>query len=179
MKIDSVMRFSRLRNGDLTDRVSVSSGVFHLFQCQSSSDSSLAGLIVTQRYMMGDGASYTMVVRGSGITDFIKPVLDSAISPFADKAALRIINATDTSYCDVYVNNVKINGIVAEAQSASRLYPVEPGRVICETRDHYNSTTIHTDTISLNTNTCYHMFVYDAITGAGTQRTVRTIPVNQ
>ena len=178
VEIDSVRRFVNLAPGQLTEFTSVTSGVFHIFKCQSASDSSIGGLIVTQRYMFGDGAAYTMVVRGSTITDFIKPIVDSAESPFPAKAAVRIINATDTTYCDVYANGTKINSIVAEVQSAGRLFPVDPGPVVFETRDVYNSTVVSRDTMTIESGHSYHLFVYDNREASGVQRKVNIISLH-
>ncbi|MFM8569462.1 MAG: DUF4397 domain-containing protein [Candidatus Kapaibacterium sp.] len=178
VEIDSVRRFVDLAPGRMTEFTQVSSGVFHVFTGQSSTDSGIGGRIVNQRYMLGDGAAYTMVVRGSTITDFIKPVLDSAVSPFASKAAVRIINATDTTYCDVYANGTKINGIVAEVQSAGRLFPVEAGRVVFETRDVYKGTIVSRDTLDIQAGHAYHLFVFDKREGSSVVRKVTIISLH-
>lgn len=162
VSVDSVGTFSNLASGVLSDAVTVSSGVFHIVRCQSTSDSTISGLIASQRYIFGDGASYTMVVRGSRITDFIKPVLDSSLSPFAGNSAVRIINATE-NYVDVYVNGTKLNDIVADVQSAGRLFAAAAGTTTIEVRDADTKATLASVSTSLEAGYAYHLFVYDEL----------------
>jgi hypothetical protein len=162
VSVDSVGTFSNLASGVLSDAVTVSSGVFHIVRCQSTSDTTISGLIASQRYIFGDGASYTMVVRGSRITDFIKPVLDSSLSPFAGNSAVRIINATE-NYVDVYVNGTKLNDIVADVQSAGRLFAAATGTTTIEVRDADTKATLASVSTSLEAGYAYHLFVYDEL----------------
>lgn len=162
VSVDSVETFSNLASGVLSDAFTVSSGVFHMVRCQSTTDSAISGLIASQRYIFGDGASYTMVVRGSRITDFIKPVLDSSSSPFAGSSAVRIINATE-NYVDVYVNGTKLNDIVADVQSAGRLFTAAPGTTTIEVRDADTKATLASASASFEAGYAYHLFVYDEL----------------
>ena len=162
VSVDSVVTFNSLASGVLSDEFRVSSGVFHIVRCQSTTDSAISGLIASQRYIFGDGASYTMVVRGSRITDFIKPVLDSSLSPFAGNSAVRIINATE-NYVDVYVNGTKLNDIVADVQSAGRLFAAATGTTTIEVRDADTKATLASVSTSLEAGYAYHLFVYDEL----------------
>ncbi len=175
--VDTLLQFPQLANGTMSSDLSLSSGVYHSFLCRKPSDTTLSGIIASQRYVLADDASYTVIVRGQVISDFIKPVLDSSVSPFPAKAALRIINATDTVFCDVKVDTIKINDIVADVQTSSRLYSVPPGKNVVSTLDVYNEAVIDHQTIDFQAGKVYHLFVYDAWSGSTVIRKVKIVEV--
>ncbi len=176
--IDTLLTIAGLANGELSNDISLTSGLYHSFLCRSLSDTSVLGVLANQRYMFADNASYTMVVHGSNITDFLRPVLDSTQSPFPSKAAIRIINATDTAVCNVHVDTVLINDVPADIQSATRLFAVTPGRFEVYTTNHYAQSEIEHRNFNFIAGRVYNLIIYDAMEEDGIVQKVKLIEVN-
>ncbi len=178
VEIDTQLQIASLANGTVSEQFSLSSGLYHSFFCQSTTDSTTLGIIANQRYMFADNAKYTMVVHGLDFTDFVKPVLDSSVSPFPSKAAIRIINATDTSICNVFVDTIKINDKPADIQTATRLFAAPPGIYTITTYNSYSNAEIDHRSVNLVADRCYNLIIYDAVGKSGVLQKVAFLDIN-
>ncbi len=170
VEIDTQVRVNSLTNGETSPDFSLTSGLYHSFFCQSSSDSSANGIIASQRYMFADDATYLLVVHGWNITDFMNPVPEISVSPLPTKSALRVINATDTVSCSVSIDtNVVVK--LADIQSFTNLYTFDPGTYVVYTNNIYANAEVDHQSFSFEPGKVYDLIVYDAPLGNGlTQR---------
>lgn len=158
--VDSVRIVSALVNGAMSGEFNVPSGLYVLFEAYSAD--SIQQRLASQRYVMADGQSYTMILRGATITDFFRPILDTVVSPFTSKAAVKIINITEETFVTVKANDTMLGLPIVDAQTVLPFVPVETGNVRFHLLDADSGQPIGNDTtVVLNSDSCYYLFVYD------------------
>ncbi|RMF35292.1 MAG: DUF4397 domain-containing protein [Chlorobiota bacterium] len=161
---DSVRRIELLLPGMTSSAITVPSGTYVLLDVRSASDT--AQRIASQRYVMADGQSYTVIVRGRTITDFFRPIVDTAQSPFAGRAAVKIINVSEETFVTVNANGSPLGLPVVDAQTVLPFTSLEAGTVRLSVLDADRNVTIGSDsTVVLDAGECYYLFVHDVRSG--------------
>lgn len=161
---DSVPRIESLAPGTTSSPITVPSGTYVLLDVWSTSDTALR--IASQRYVMADGQSYTLIVRGRTITDYFRPIVDTAKSPFPGSAAVKIINVSEETFVTVKANNSPLGMPVVDAQTALPFARLEAGTVRLSVLDADRNVTIGSDsTVVLEAGQCYYLFVHDFRSG--------------
>lgn len=161
---DSVRRIELLPPGIASSAITVPSGTYVLLDVRSASDT--AQRIASQRYVMADGQSYTIIVRGRTITDFFRPIVDTAQSPFAGKAAVKIINVSEETFVTVNANGSPLGLPVVDAQTVLPFTSLEAGTVQLSVLDADRNVAIGSDsTVVLEAGQCYYLFVHDYRSG--------------
>jgi|YNPMSStandDraft_1061717.scaffolds.fasta_scaffold02991_2 uncharacterized protein YuzE len=161
---DSVQRISTLQNGELSDAIAVPSGTYVLFDVRSSDDTSIR--IASQRYVMADGQTYMLIVRGRTITDFFRPIVDTLQSPYPGRAAVKLINLTEETFVSVSADGNVVGMPIVDAQTVLPFTAIEPGTVRISVFDVDRNTSIGRDsTVVLEAGACYYLFVYDSTSG--------------
>ncbi len=164
--VDSVRVINQLVPGALSNVVQVPSGAYVLIEAYGA-ESTSPQRIASQRYVMADKQSYTIVVRGQTITDFLRPIVDTLVSPFSDYAAIKIINATEETFVTVTANDSTIGFPIVDAQTVMPYVPVPSGSIRISVRDVDRGVPIATDsTVVLERGACYYLFVHDVPGGS-------------
>lgn len=158
--VDSVRTVSALANGEISSEFTVPAGLYVLFEVYGTD--SIQQRLASQRYVMADGQSYTLIVRGATITDFFRPIVDTIVSPFTSKAAVKVINITEETFVTVTANDTILGLPIVDAQTVLSFIPLEGGSVRFHLLDADNGQPIGNDTtVVLSTGSCYYLFVYD------------------
>ncbi|MCX8051651.1 MAG: DUF4397 domain-containing protein [Chlorobi bacterium] len=156
--------------GQFSEPISVPSGTYVLLEAYSTTDTTPVR-IASQRYVMADGQSYTIVVRGATITDFLRPIVDTTQSPFADRAAIKIVNASEETFVTVEANDAPLALPIVDAQTILPLVPLDAGNVRLRVLDADRNIPIGTDsTVVLERGKCYYLFVHDVRIGASVEQ---------
>ncbi|MCX7929484.1 MAG: DUF4397 domain-containing protein [Chlorobi bacterium] len=158
---DSAVIVRSLSTGEFSQTFAVPSGTYVLLEAYTTGDTA-AQRIASQRYVMADGQSYTVLIRGEVITDFLRPIVDTVVSPFPDRAAVKIINASEETFATIEANDTAIGLPIVDAQTILPLVPVQEGSVRFRVRDIDRNVLIGTDTtVVLERGKCYYLFIHD------------------
>lgn len=171
--LDSQMVLTSLTNGMLSNPIDVRSRYARVFEIRNPNDSSANGRIALNTYTLADNQSYTFVVRGTSITDFLRPIIDTAVSPFAGRAAMRVINACEETFISVYVDTLMLTPFVTDAQTITPLYKAQTGTIRVSAINDDTRDTIAKETVQLQDGKCYHIFLYDSRNGTSVQQNMK------
>lgn len=167
--IDSARVLSALAPAQLSEPAQVPAGTYVLFEAYSADSAHVR--IASQRYVLADGQSYTIVVRGATITDFLRPIIDTLQSPFPDRAAVKVINATEETFVTLMVEDSTVGLPIVDAQSVVPFAPAPTGRVRVQLRNADTDQPIGSDTtVVLERGACYYVFVFDERSGTAVQQ---------
>jgi hypothetical protein len=163
---DSVRVLSALGNGILSNSFNVPSGTYVLLEAYSAEPNQTLR-IASQRYVMADKQSYTIIVRGATITDFLRPIVDTVTSPFPDQAAIKVINATEETFVSLLANDSVLGTPIVDAQTVMPFARHAPGTFRLRVLDSDRNEPIGADsTVVLERGACYYLFVYDLPSGS-------------
>lgn len=166
--VDSATVLESLANGALSNTIAVPSGTYVLVETYGE-ELAAPIRIASQRYVMADRQSYTIVVRGATITDYLRPIVDTSRSPFPDHAAIKVINATEETFVTVIANDSTLGESIVDAQTVMPFVPAATGTMRIGVLDADRNTPISADsTVVLERGVCYYLFVYDIRTGSAT-----------
>ncbi|MDW8074512.1 MAG: hypothetical protein RMK00_01900 [Bacteroidota bacterium] len=162
---DSAEVITALPDGTLSSEFSIPSGRYVLFEAFSQDSPRIR--LAAQRYVMADKQSYTLVIRGASITDFFRPIVDTLVSPFSGRAAIKIINASEDAYIQVLANGETVGVPVVDAQTILPFVPIEGGQYTISIGDVDTQQKVGNDsTVVLKPGECYYLFVFDYRSGS-------------
>lgn len=160
IQLDSVEVISSLNRGNLSLSAEVDSDYGREIAADFIGGDSTFN-IPRQRFVFANNQSYTVVLNGNTIAGFMKPIIDTTISPFGQEPAIRIINTTESKYVLVSVNQDTLSKNEIEFGSNTQLFKTKAGTFGITAFDTENNDTLTTITSTLQAGKCYHLFLYD------------------
>jgi hypothetical protein len=160
IEVDSIPVISQLIRGSLSEATSVDSDYGREIAVDFIGGDTTFN-IPRQRYVFAKDQSYTIVLQGNTIAGFMKPIIDTTQSPFGQDPAIRIINATESKYILIALDQDTLTGSETEFGSSTQLFRFRTGTFEIKSFDTETDETLAKLTASLQAGKCYHLFLYD------------------